>query len=140
MSITTTFAIENGGATITFQHWNGFIGGRQHVADVYHRLGSRGAGVQSLGWHAKPVTVRATALYATYDEAFQGYLYIVQSRAKFVNVLDGFGTTSRVLVHDASGAVVRGSHAWDGTIYPYSVRCELVVEFVGTEHTEQVQE
>lgn len=132
MAITTTITAESGGAAITCHAWSGFINGRQKVADVYHRLGQTGAGVQSLGQRAKPTRCTAIVLCADYATALTTYGQLNQMRAGFATVVDGFGTSNRCIVHDADARVVAGKHAYGGVSYPYRVEAELVLEYVGT--------
>jgi hypothetical protein len=130
MAITATITPE-GESPVVCQSFVGFITGRQHVADVYHRLGQEGAGVQSLGMRAKPTRCHAIVLCSTYATALTAMSRLNRLRAKFCTVLDGFGTSNRCVCHDADAVVIAGRHGYGGTMYPYRVEADLVLEYVG---------
>jgi hypothetical protein len=130
MAITTTISPE-GAAGIVCHAWVGFILGRQHVADVYHRLGQEGAGVQSLGMRAKPTSCKAIVLCADYATALNTMGTLNRLRAQFVIVVDGFSESLRCLCHDADARIFAGKHGYAGTLYTHRVEADLVLEYVG---------
>lgn len=132
MAITASITQENGGPTVTIHAMLGWINGRQQVADVYHRLGQSGAGVQSLGFRSKPSSVTVVVVCADYSTALNTSGQLNQMRARYVTVTDPFGTVNRCVVHDADARVFAGKHGYGGTMYPYRVEAQLVLEYVET--------
>lgn len=130
MALTATISAPEGGS-VTIHVWVGWIGGRQHIADVYHRLGQEGAGVQSLGMRAKPTRHMAYVFCADYATALATHGILNRLRAQVINVTDPYLTVNRCVVHDSTASVQTGRHGYDGTSYPYRVECDLLLEYIG---------
>jgi len=130
MAITTTLTFANGYA-VAFQSWNGYITTQRQVADVYHRLGQSGSGVQNIGYRAAVTQATAVALYGTAASAVTIADALMDAAGEIVTVLDGFGYYNRCLVHDVSAQVFAGKHGYGGASYPYRVDLQISLEYLG---------